>query len=58
VIPQSRFTFRTHGGICAGERWLYHRDESIARRQNAVVEQPEKTYAISTRFSSQSGFAI
>ena len=36
------FSFRTHGGVCAGEQWLYDRDEPIARFENKIIEQPEQ----------------
>jgi hypothetical protein len=39
---RSCFTFRTHGGVCAGERWLYDGDQPIARLQDDIVEQPEQ----------------
>ena len=39
---QSCFTFRTRGGVCAGEQWLYDRDEPIARLHHDLVEQPEQ----------------
>ena len=42
MAHQSRFTFCTHGGVCAGEQWLYDGDEPIARFQNDIVEQPEQ----------------
>jgi hypothetical protein len=35
------FTFRQHGGVCAGDTWIYDGDEPIARLENRVVEQPE-----------------
>ena len=39
---KSRFTFRTHGGVCAGEQWIYDHDEPIARLENKTIEQPEQ----------------
>jgi len=39
---QSSFSLRTHGGICAGERWIYDGDEPIAQLCDAIVEQPEQ----------------
>ncbi|MEW6751709.1 MAG: hypothetical protein AB1505_12150 [Candidatus Latescibacterota bacterium] len=38
----SRFTLRAHGGVCAGEQWIYDHDEPLARLQHATVEQPEQ----------------
>ncbi len=38
----SVFTFRTHGGVCAGETWIYDRDEPIARLEDKLIEQPEQ----------------
>ena len=39
---QSSFALRTHGGLCAGERWIYDGDEPIAQLIDALVEQPEQ----------------
>lgn len=39
---QALFTFRTHGGVCAGEQWIYDHDEPIARFEHRIVEQPEQ----------------
>ena len=39
---QSSFSLRNHGGICAGERWVYDGDEPIAQLRNTIVEQPEQ----------------
>ena len=39
---QSSFSLRTHGGICAGERWIYDGEEPIAQLWDAIVEQPEQ----------------
>ena len=39
---QSSFSLRTHGGICAGERWIYDNGEPIAQLHDAIVEQPEQ----------------
>ena len=39
---QSSFALRTHGGVCAGERWIYDGDEAIAQLTDATVEQPEQ----------------
>ncbi|NKB71987.1 MAG: hypothetical protein GKR89_33335 [Candidatus Latescibacteria bacterium] len=36
------FSLRTHGGLCAGEQWLYDGSEPIARLQQDPVEQPEQ----------------
>ena len=36
------FTFRQHGGVCAGDTWIYDGEEPIARLENRVVEQPEQ----------------
>ena len=38
----SLFTFRTHGGVCAGETWIYDHDEPIARLEDKPIEQPEQ----------------
>ncbi len=40
---QRIFTFRTHGGVCAEEQWIYDHDEPIARLEHKVIEQPETT---------------
>ena len=42
MAHQSIFSFRTHGGVCAGEQWIYDRDEPIARLEHRTVEQPEQ----------------
>ena len=39
---QSSFHFRTHGGVCAGERWIYDGDEPIAQLTDSIVEEPEQ----------------
>ena len=39
---QALFSFRTHGGVCAGEQWLYDHDEPIARFEDKIIEQPEQ----------------
>ena len=39
---QSSFALRTHGGLCAGERWISDGDEPIAQLIDALVEQPEQ----------------
>ncbi len=36
------FAFRTHGGVCAGDQWIYDGDEPIARIDNRAIEQPEQ----------------
>ena len=36
------FSFRTHGGVCAGETWIYDHEEPIARLEDKVIEQPEQ----------------
>lgn len=36
------FAFRTHGGECAGDQWIYDGDEPIARLERKLVEQPEQ----------------
>tara|TARA_B100001013_G_scaffold326411_1_gene238976 strand:- start:221 stop:1636 length:1416 start_codon:yes stop_codon:yes gene_type:complete len=36
------FRFRTHGGVCAGEQWIYDGDEPIARFEHIRIEQPEQ----------------
>ena len=38
----SNFAFRTHGGVSAGEEWIYDGDELIARFENILIEQPEQ----------------
>lgn len=42
MAHRSNFTFRTHGGISAGEEWIYDHDEPIARFENVLIEQPEQ----------------
>jgi hypothetical protein len=42
MAHQALFSFRTHGGVCAGEQWLYDRDEPIARFEDKIIEQPEQ----------------
>ncbi len=37
-----KFSFRTHGGVCAGQQWIYDREEPIARFESGIVEQPEQ----------------
>ena len=39
---ESLFSFRQHGGVCAGETWIYDRDEPIARLESTIIEQPEQ----------------
>ena len=39
---RSCFTFRTHGGVSAGEEWIYDGEEPIARFENCIIEQPEQ----------------
>ena len=39
---ESRFSYRQHGGVCAGDRWVYDHEEPIARFENKIVEQPEQ----------------
>lgn len=39
---QPCFSFRTHGGECAGEQWIYDGGEPIARLERKLVEQPEQ----------------
>ena len=39
---QSCFTFRTRGGICAGQQWICDGDRPIARLCYDIVEQPEQ----------------
>ncbi len=41
MAHRSNFTFRTHGGVCAGETWIYDGDEPIARLEHQTIEQPE-----------------
>jgi hypothetical protein len=36
------FHFRTHGGVCAGEQWIYDGDEPIAWLEHRLIEQPEQ----------------
>ena len=36
------FSLRTHGGVSVGEQWIYDGDETIARLEDKVVEQPEQ----------------
>lgn len=38
----ANFAFRTHGGVCAGDQWIYDGDEPIARLDNRIIEQPEQ----------------
>ena len=42
MAHQALFSFRSHGGVCAGERWLYDHDEPIARFEDKIIEQPEQ----------------
>ncbi len=42
MTHRALFHFRTHGGVCAGEQWLYDRDEPIARFEDKIIEQPEQ----------------
>lgn len=42
MSSQHLFALRTHGGLCAGEQWIYDRDQPIARLGSAPVEQPEQ----------------
>ncbi len=42
MAHNSIFTFRTHGGVCAGETWIYDHEEPIARLEDKVIEQPEQ----------------
>ena len=42
MAHQSIFSFRTHGGVCAGEQWIYDKDEPIARLEHRIIEQPEQ----------------
>ena len=42
MTHEPTFSFRTHGGVCAGEQWIYDRDEPIARLESSVIEQPEQ----------------
>ena len=39
---ESRFILRTHGGVTAGEQWIYDGDEPLARLESIVIEQPEQ----------------
>lgn len=39
---KSRFTFRTHGGVTAGEEWIYDGDQPLARLECVTIEQPEQ----------------
>jgi hypothetical protein len=39
---KSHFTFRTRGGECAGEQWIYDHEEPIARLESRRIEQPEQ----------------
>jgi len=39
---QPVFHFRTRGGVCAGEQWIYDHDEPIARFEYTLIEQPEQ----------------
>ena len=39
---KSNFTFRTRGGVCAGETWICDGDEPIACLENKLIEQPEQ----------------
>ena len=39
---KSCFSFRTHGGVCAGGTWIYDLDEPIARFDDRIIEQPEQ----------------
>jgi len=38
----AHFDLKTHGGICAGQEWIYDNDEPIARLQDHLVEEPEQ----------------
>ncbi|OGG51140.1 MAG: hypothetical protein A3F84_14445 [Candidatus Handelsmanbacteria bacterium RIFCSPLOWO2_12_FULL_64_10] len=42
MAHRPRFTFRTHGGECAGQQWVYDGEEPIARFERRVIEQPEQ----------------
>lgn len=42
MAHRARFTFRTHGGECAGQEWIYDGEEPIARLESRVIEQPEQ----------------
>ena len=42
MAHRSIFSFCTHGGVCAGEQWIYDHDEPIARFEHKIVEQPEQ----------------
>ena len=39
---ESVFSFRQHGGVSAGETWIYDREEPIARLESKIIEQPEQ----------------
>jgi hypothetical protein len=39
---QACFSFRTYGGICAGEQWICDNEQPIARLRHQIVEQPEQ----------------
>jgi hypothetical protein len=39
---KSRFTFRTHGGVTAGEEWIYDGEQPLARLERVTIEQPEQ----------------
>ena len=39
---KNRFTFRTHGGVTAGEEWIYDGDQPLARLECVTIEQPEQ----------------
>lgn len=36
------FSFRTHGGECAGTQWIYDHDDPIALFEKCLIEQPEQ----------------
>jgi hypothetical protein len=36
------FSFRTHGGSCLGERWIYDGETPIARFTDATVDEPHR----------------
>ena len=38
---KASFTFRTLGGSCLGERWIYDHDEPIAQFSNATIDAPQ-----------------
>ncbi len=42
MAHRPRFTFRTHGGECAGQQWVYDGEEPIARLEHRAIEQPEQ----------------